>query len=244
MTVFRVLSLNICLECGQRNEHGARYWADILYKTGSNVICLQETVDADDYCMTINICKYLNMKIINGINKYRVLYNDNKKGVSIITNLQINKTNGTIIIDGVDIKIQNLHLTDVPELDPYKCTDIDNINAYKARIPFVKEAIENGKNYQYSIITGDFNETSHLDTPIKCKNVSLLLENNGYIDSWIKNKSIKYTWNHDPYYKSGIKQRIDMIYYKGLKIHNFITYSEKNNWFSDHYAVIADFSIY
>ena len=254
----RILTLNLCYECGKKKNVLINKWIEILYKIKGDILFVQEITSFNLEKLASN----LGLKILN-INYFEgtcILINPNKL---IIVNNNVVKLKSDI-----EIYISGIHLDDIPSIPHhingiiYKSSEIIPLNkslneilklCAKRRLPKVKEELKNAQKYDRVIIAGDFNEPSHLDLDNINTPVSKEFEKNGYIDTfWYanKNKKIKnseYTWPTGNFYKKDPPQRIDMIYTKNLKILDSSIYDGKKTdafkWISDHKLVIADLEI-
>lgn len=253
----RILTINLCYECGKNKSLLINKWIEILSKLKGDILFIQEITSFNLEKLASNLqLKILNINHFEGI---CVLINPNKL---IIVDNNIIKLKSNI----EPIYISGIHLDDIPSLPHhingiiYKSSEIipltKSLNEIlklcaKRRLPKVKEELKKAKKYNIAIIGGDFNEPSHLDLDNINTPVSKEFEKNGFIDTfWYANKKIKnlgYTWPAGNFYKKDPKQRIDMIYTKNLKILNSSIYDgekeDRSKWISDHKLVITDLEI-
>lgn len=255
----RILTLNLCYECGKKKNILINKWIEILSKIKGDILFIQEITSFNLEKLASN----LGLKILS-INHFEgtcVLINPNKL-IIVDNNLVKLKS------DTEPIYISGIHLDDIPSLPHhmngiiYKSSEIIPLSkslneilklCAKRRLPKVKEELKNARKYNRVIIAGDFNEPSHLDLDNINTPVSKEFEKNGFIDTfWYANKNkktknLEYTWPTGNLYKNDPKQRIDMIYTKNLKILDSLIYDgdkeDKFKWISDHKLVIADLEI-
>lgn len=250
----RILTINLCAEFPGKKTILLNKWILILSKIKGDILFLQEI---NPYNIE-RLANSLGLKILNV---------DNLEGTCILVN-----TNKLTIVDNNVVKLSrsrkdpiylgNLHLDDIPSVIHhmnymvYKSSETIPINSgkdkilklcVKNRIPILKQELIKAKPYARAIISGDFNEPSHLDLDNIHVPVSKLLEKNGFIDTfWYANRTLNKedgsTWPTGSLYKKEPDQRIDMIYIKKMTVIDSFNYDGPNpsKWISDHKMVITD----
>lgn len=229
----KIISYNI--EHGGHNirTYRIKNYIDMINKYNPDIVCFQEIMRPDGDDTTLRISKLLKWFYVR--NMYA--------GISIMSRYKIvkkhtdlNYTNVlgiTVDVNGVLINVYNLHLHDQPGTPttlkgveypgtPFITNERVAINmSFSTKhddLRFLIKSIRNNP-VKKTIIVGDFNEPSHLDTYVRWK-CSLFLQRCGFIDSmrYLYKNAKQYplltynTYNTEPY----PMERIDLVYHRGL----------------------------
>lgn len=231
---------------------------NMIERLKPDVVCFQEISTLRGNDITLRICEVLGWYYVR----------NRRASISIVSkhkivkkHIELNYTNTmgvTIDIDGYLINIYNIHMNDLPgtptTIKGVEYPDTPFIKNEKLAVSMsfstkwkdlrsVMKSIKNNP-VKKTIIVGDFNEPSHLDSDIPWK-CSLFLQKFGFVDSMraLYKSPVKYplmtynTYNSEPY----PQERIDLVYHQKLKPINLKLIPNKG--LSDHRPVLVDYNI-
>lgn len=272
MIKLKILNANVC-DCGQEHENSLK----LLYEVSKSmdIIALQEAhtyCDDPDRDIGEDLAKSLKMN-----------YEHSKPvGTSLLSRFPLD--HGRIRLNSKkELVYKNIHLTDDP-YEPFEITGI-KYSTRQSRIESPEEAEESSKKTRSKelkkfmnievlkdmpcIVSGDFNEPSHLDWTHRAARDALVpFPVRWYCSTWLESKGFQdvyryvrpdevsypgFTWGAYGYdkwsamAKKGMirKERVDFIYVtKEFEIIDCKLVGLKNRkWLSDHYALQAELSL-
>jgi endonuclease/exonuclease/phosphatase family metal-dependent hydrolase len=244
-TKLRIITLNLCLECGDNKFNIAANVMSLLSKWKGDVIIFQEI---EGYNLT-ELAKGLDMQILNTNHKEHTCVFINPKKLAVIDKYHVRKLRGQ-----KPIFIGAVHLDDVPALPHhmhmmlyvsdmtlslnYTLDQIIELCKIR-RLPRLRKELARANDSECAIIAGDYNEPSHYDLKGIMTPCSVLMAKKGYVDTYkyMHPNRTGYTWPNKEYYEGEPKQRIDYIYTRGMKVEDSRISGDSH---SDHKMVISD----
>lgn len=206
---------------GDGSNEAITYLKGFIRNYKLDVICLQELGE-----------NLQNLKLKN----YNTIINktNNKTGIGIIYNKELNINNTKTSINNRIIKIE---LNKISIICVYGYPKNSTYTSKTRRELFIKQLPKYmGKTQKQTIILGDFNAVGN-----KGEGGSYIKEIRIWEEAYkLKDMAVEYNRKDITFITKNGKSRIDRIYYNNVRPINFQT---KEYWYSDHKAVLGDFKV-